>query len=104
MGQKVHPIGFRLGITKTWESNWFAKRGYGELLHEDIRIRKFIADGFKAFQPLDEIAKTVLNVFFYRLCFIEHGLLWKISHADSITGTSLTIEVLFNARHDFEQC
>lgn len=42
MGQKVHPVGFRLGITKTWESNWFARRGYGEQLHEDIRIRDFI--------------------------------------------------------------
>jgi small subunit ribosomal protein S3 len=44
VGQKVHPIGFRLGITKTWESNWFARRGYGELLHEDIRIRNFIKE------------------------------------------------------------
>ncbi|MFQ5892741.1 MAG: 30S ribosomal protein S3 [Nitrospinota bacterium] len=42
MGQKVHPVGFRLGITKTWSSNWFAKKNYAELLHEDIRIRKFI--------------------------------------------------------------
>jgi len=42
VGQKVHPVGFRLGITKTWESNWFARRGYGEQLHEDIRIRQFI--------------------------------------------------------------
>lgn len=42
MGQKVHPVGFRLGVTKVWESNWFAKRTYGELLHEDIRIRKYI--------------------------------------------------------------
>lgn len=42
MGQKVHPVGFRLGVTKVWESNWFAKRFYGELLHEDIRIRKYI--------------------------------------------------------------
>ena len=44
MGQKVHPVGFRLGVTKVWESNWFAKRAYGELLHEDLRIRKFIKD------------------------------------------------------------
>ena len=44
MGQKVHPVGFRLGITKTWESNWFARRGYGEQLHEDIRIRRFIKE------------------------------------------------------------
>jgi len=44
VGQKVHPVGFRLGITKTWESNWFAKRGYSEQLHEDIRIRDFIKE------------------------------------------------------------
>jgi small subunit ribosomal protein S3 len=42
MGQKVHPVGFRLGITKTWVSNWFAKKNYAELLHEDIKIRSFI--------------------------------------------------------------
>lgn len=44
MGQKVHPIGFRLGITKTWESNWFARRGYGDLLHEDIHIRDYVKE------------------------------------------------------------
>jgi small subunit ribosomal protein S3 len=39
MGQKVHPIGFRLGIIKTWESRWYAKKNYAALLHEDIKIR-----------------------------------------------------------------
>ena len=42
MGQKVHPIGFRLGFNKTWSSSWFAKKGYADLLHEDILIRKHI--------------------------------------------------------------
>ena len=42
MGQKVHPIGFRLGINKTWQSNWFAKKDYSKLLHEDIFIRRYI--------------------------------------------------------------
>lgn len=42
MGQKVHPIGFRLGINKTWSSNWYARKGYTECLHEDIRIREYI--------------------------------------------------------------
>ncbi|MCK4535024.1 MAG: 30S ribosomal protein S3 [Syntrophobacterales bacterium] len=46
MGQKVNPIGFRLGINKTWSSRWFAKRNYSELLHEDIRVRKHIKDKF----------------------------------------------------------
>lgn len=42
MGQKVHPIGFRLGITRDWEAKWYADRHYPELLHEDLRIRKLI--------------------------------------------------------------
>jgi len=42
LGQKVHPIGFRLGINKTWESRWFAKKNYSDLLHEDIKIRNYI--------------------------------------------------------------
>lgn len=44
MGQKTHPIGFRLGVNKTWDSRWFAKRGYSALLHEDIELRKFIRE------------------------------------------------------------
>ncbi len=46
MGQKVNPIGFRLGINKTWSSKWFAERNYSKLLHEDIRVRKHIRDKF----------------------------------------------------------
>jgi len=42
MGQKVHPIGFRLGINKTWVSRWFAEKDYSKLLQEDIYIRKFL--------------------------------------------------------------
>ena len=41
MGQKVNPIGLRLGINRTWDSRWFANKGeYGKLLHEDMEIRK----------------------------------------------------------------
>lgn len=42
MGQKTHPIGLRLGIVKTWFSNWFAERNYQQLLHEDLRLRRFL--------------------------------------------------------------
>ena len=43
MGQKVNPIGLRLGINRTWDSRWYAnKREYGALLHEDIAIRRFL--------------------------------------------------------------
>ncbi len=47
MGQKVNPIGFRLGITRTWDSRWFAKRDYSRLLHEDIKIRAFLRSKLK---------------------------------------------------------
>ena len=42
MGQKVHPIGFRLGITKTWSAQWYADKDYTRLLQEDLRIRKLV--------------------------------------------------------------
>jgi len=42
MGQKVHPFGFRLGVTETWKSRWFAKQGYGEQLHQDFFLRDFV--------------------------------------------------------------
>ncbi len=44
MGQKVHPIGLRLGIIKTWESRWFSQKNYAALLHEDIKIRKIVKE------------------------------------------------------------
>jgi small subunit ribosomal protein S3 len=42
MGQKVNPIGLRVGINRTWDSRWFATRDYAALLHEDLRIRDFL--------------------------------------------------------------
>ncbi len=42
MGQKTHPKGFRLGVTESWDSKWYAGREYAVLLHEDLRIRKFL--------------------------------------------------------------
>ena len=48
MGQKVHPIGFRLGINRSWDSLWFAKKGdYGKYLIEDYKIRQFIKKNIK---------------------------------------------------------
>ena len=42
MGQKVNPIGMRLGINRTWDSRWYAEGNYASLLHEDLRVRKFL--------------------------------------------------------------
>jgi small subunit ribosomal protein S3 len=48
MGQKVNPIGLRLGINRTWDSRWYAgKNEYGGLLHEDMKIRKELMTALK---------------------------------------------------------
>ena len=45
MGQKVNPIGLRLGINRTWDSRWYAQTGeYADLLHEDLKIREYLED------------------------------------------------------------
>jgi small subunit ribosomal protein S3 len=48
MGQKINPIGLRLGVNRTWDSRWYASTGdYGKLLHEDIKIREVLMEGLK---------------------------------------------------------
>ena len=48
MGQKINPIGLRLGVNRTWDSRWFASKAeYGRLLHEDIKIRASLMKGLK---------------------------------------------------------
>jgi len=42
LGQKVNPIGFRLGVIKTWDSRWYSKGDYAKLLHEDLKLRSFL--------------------------------------------------------------
>ena len=46
MGQKVHPIGFRLGFNKTWRSRWYAEKEYAGLLHEDLKLKKSLKKRF----------------------------------------------------------
>ena len=47
MGQKVNPYGIRLGINKTWSSRWFSKNEYTKLLHEDLKIKKYVEKKLK---------------------------------------------------------
>ena len=48
MGQKVHPYGFRVGITKPWRSRWFAKQGYAKLLQEDLELKESLRERLKS--------------------------------------------------------
>jgi len=47
MGSKVHPLGFRLGYIKDWQSRWFAERNYTDQLHEDLSLRKLVMKRFE---------------------------------------------------------
>src|SRR6266568_5973275 len=44
MGQKVNPIGFRLGVIRSWNSKWYEEKNYAKWLHEDIKLKKFIKE------------------------------------------------------------
>ena len=63
MGQKTHPVGSRLGIIKTWDSRWYAKKGYSDQLLEDINIRRSLKQRlFHAGVPKIEIERTGQNI------------------------------------------
>jgi small subunit ribosomal protein S3 len=68
LGQKVNPIGFRLGVIKTWDSKWYAEADYAELLHEDIKIRAFLkkrlySSGISKIEIERAANKTKINIF-----------------------------------------
>ncbi len=60
MGQKINPIGFRLGYTKNWQSKWFDNRTFASSVAQDIKIRKLVADklGFRAAVAKVEIERS----------------------------------------------
>jgi small subunit ribosomal protein S3 len=47
VGQKVNPVGLRIGVIRDWESRWYAGKDYADLLHEDLRVREYIAKRLK---------------------------------------------------------
>ncbi|MDP2688926.1 MAG: 30S ribosomal protein S3 [Deltaproteobacteria bacterium] len=63
MGQKVHPIGFRLGISKSWNSRWYGEKNYSAFVHEDLKIRKFVKQRlYHAGISLIEIERTANTI------------------------------------------
>lgn len=68
MGQKVHPIGFRLGVIKTWDSKWYAEADYAKLLHEDIKLRNYLKKrlyhaGISKIELERAASKAKINIF-----------------------------------------
>jgi len=68
LGQKVHPIGFRLGVIRTWESNWYAEKDYSQLLHEDLKLRNYLKErlhhaGISKVEIERAAGKAKINIF-----------------------------------------
>ena len=47
MGQKVHPVGFRLGVIRSWDSNWYDDKSFADKLQEDLKIRNYVSTRLK---------------------------------------------------------
>lgn len=63
MGQKVNPKGLRVGVIRDWEGRWFADKNYSELLHEDLKVRKYIKEKlYQAGVPKVEIERAANRV------------------------------------------
>jgi small subunit ribosomal protein S3 len=68
LGQKVNPIGFRLGVIRTWDSRWYAEADYAKLLHEDIKLRNFLKkrlfnSGVSKIEIERAASKAKINIF-----------------------------------------
>ena len=62
MGQKVNPLGFRVGITEDWKSRWYApKFAYGEFLGEDYRIRRYIDEKLNRKPPFAAVSDILIE-------------------------------------------
>jgi small subunit ribosomal protein S3 len=68
MGQKINPIGFRLGVVKGWDSNWYGGKDFAEKLHEDQQIRKYVL----ARIPKGGIAKVIIERTLKRITLTIH--------------------------------
>ncbi|WP_125587938.1 30S ribosomal protein S3 [Companilactobacillus jidongensis] len=63
MGQKINPVGFRVGVIRDWDAKWYAEKDFSTFLHEDLKIRKYIEDNLSnASVSRIEIERTAKNV------------------------------------------
>ena len=93
MGQKVNPIGLRVGINRTWDSRWFADKDYAQLLHEDLRIKKFLTERLTQAGG----ARVGINLFGILISMCLSFIFLSFSHSSlsSLPSQYLAIAVLF---------
>ncbi|MBI4041132.1 MAG: 30S ribosomal protein S3 [Deltaproteobacteria bacterium] len=74
MGQKTHPVGFRLGVNKTWDSRWYAHRGFSEQLHEDLKLRAFIKEKLQHTGVARILIERVADEIKFTICTARPGI------------------------------
>ena len=75
MGQKIHPIGMRVGIIRDWDSKWYAEKDFAEFLHEDLKIRDYIRKQLSdASVSTIEVERAANRV----KCFNPHCKTWYV--------------------------
>jgi len=101
MGQKVHPKGFRLGVIEQSDSKWFARRDYNVLLHEDLRLRKFLKErlyhaGISKVEIERAANKAKINIYTARPGIVIGKKGAEIEKLKSELGTLTDKEVFLN--------
>jgi small subunit ribosomal protein S3 len=74
VGQKTHPIGFRLGIIKTWDSRWFAGKNFANLLEEDIKIRRYLENRLSGASLSKVVIQRAVNKVTINIATAKPGL------------------------------
>ncbi len=103
MGQKIHPVGLRLGITRTWDSRWFEKKHYIDWLHEDVAIRKFLSKWMRSaaiskveIERRANQARVIVNTAKPGIIIGKRGIgIEEIrKNLESLTGKSVQVNVM----------
>src|SRR5690349_14927372 len=68
MGQKTHPVGFRLGVIRGWSSKWYSEKDFSKWLHEDLRLKRFVKEklghaGVSSVEVERAANKVKINIF-----------------------------------------
>ena len=91
MGQKVHPIGMRVGIIRDWDAKWYAEKEYADYLHEDLAIRKFIQKELAdASVSTIEIERAVNKLLFHFTLLNQVWLSVKVDQTLMLFALNLT--------------
>ena len=72
MGQKTKPLGFRLGVNRTWDSRWFGTKLYADQLHQDLNLRKYLFNKLSEFSSEKYVPRSFSEIYLILNELLEH--------------------------------